>query len=156
MCLNFGFCWVRDVDQTTRLPRVIGCLQTPGAGLRFAIRGFFPAKKLSVNLIMGIYWKMRVCICFSKCWKRTPGQYPQNPICKSNGQIQQANPIGTNRQYNRQYNRQFKKMPLEKRYFMKQQISFKKVRGTPRTLLDLPRHCLDHPLVFRISKNKCS
>ena len=29
--------------------------------------------------------------------------------------------------------------------FMKTKKSFKRVRGTPRTLLDLPRHFLDHP-----------
>ena len=36
--------WVQVVCLTTRLRRVIGCLQTPGARLRFALR-FFPAKK---------------------------------------------------------------------------------------------------------------
>ena len=32
---------------------------------------------------------------------------------------------------------------------MKTQIIFKRVRGTPRTLLDLPRHFLDHPKIVQ-------
>ena len=47
--------WVQAVDLTTRLRRVIGCLQTPGASRRRALRGFFSAKKASKNQIMRIY-----------------------------------------------------------------------------------------------------
>ena len=53
-----------------------------------------------------------------------------------------------NRHYNRQYNRQFNgqsKICLTNDIFIKIKINFKRVRGTPRTLLDLPRHFLDHP-----------
>ena len=46
--------------------QVIGCLQTPGASRRRALRGFFSAKKASGNQIMRIYYKICVFVCFCK------------------------------------------------------------------------------------------
>ena len=37
--------------------QVIGCLQTPGASRRRALRGFFSEKKAYENQIMRMYWK---------------------------------------------------------------------------------------------------
>ena len=37
--------WIQAVCLTTRLRRMIGCLQTPGASRRRALRGFFFGKK---------------------------------------------------------------------------------------------------------------
>ena len=52
--------WVQAVCLTTRLRRVIGCLQTPGASRRRALRGFFLARKASKNQRMRMYYKIGV------------------------------------------------------------------------------------------------
>ena len=46
--------------------RVIGCLQTPGASWRRALRGFFSGKKASKNQRIHIHYKICVFVCFCK------------------------------------------------------------------------------------------
>ena len=59
---KFAQFWVQTVCLTTRLRRVIECLQTPGASRRRALRSFFSAKKASKNQIMRIYYKFCVLV----------------------------------------------------------------------------------------------
>ena len=57
---------VRAVDLTTRLRKVIGCPQTPGASRRRALRGFFPAKKVSKSQIHVFILKLVSLLVFVK------------------------------------------------------------------------------------------
>ena len=54
--------WVQAVCLTTRLRRVIGCLQTPGASRRRALRGFSSAKKPSTNQIITVAGRKLIAV----------------------------------------------------------------------------------------------
>ena len=72
--LKFDQFWVQAVCLTTRLRRVIGCLQTRWLDaskplvLAGAVPsgGFFSVKKASTNQIMRIYYNIYVFVCFPK------------------------------------------------------------------------------------------
>ena len=79
-CQLFGTFWVRAVDLTTRLRRVIGCLQTPVLGCGSASGGFFRQTNLSENLIIcNCEKKVHLCFFRRKLMKYAPLPPPPYP-----------------------------------------------------------------------------